>query len=244
VRAAVAFLTRIPVGAEGRVGGPGAAWFGVVGIGLGVLGAIPLVVLGPYLGWSAAVLALAAVAILSGALHLDGLADTADALAVRDPERADLARRDPRTGAAGVVAVVLVLLLDVTALGIQAGTEWGGFLFVGAIAASRAVLPIAAILAGRSARSARSGLGEWFASNVSIPAAVVSAGTAVIPGLVALVAFGWRSPLVGTLAALIGGVVAAAVISRLRGGLDGDGYGAVAELTTPIALMASTAAWP
>ena len=127
MRAALAFLTRIPVGVlPGRDEGPGAAWFGVVGAAIGLLGAIPVLVLGTFQPWAAAVLAVAIAAIVSGALHLDGLADTADALAPPDPQRADLARRDPRTGPAGVAAVVLVLLLDVTALAVLVSpSEWG-----------------------------------------------------------------------------------------------------------------------
>ena len=246
MRAALAFLTRIPVGVlPGRDEGPGAAWFGVVGAAIGVLGAIPVLVLGAFQPWAAAVLAVAIAAIVSGALHLDGLADTADALAPPDPQRADLARRDPRTGPAGVAAVVLVLLLDVTAFAVLVSpSEWAALTFVCALAASRGVLPLVAVMVGRRGNMARPGLAGWFVSHVSIRAAAFSAASTAIPGVIALVALGWRGPLVASLAGLIGGIAAAAVISRLRHGLDGDGYGAVAELATPIALLASSAVFP
>ena len=257
MRAALRFLTRIPVGAgqgadegadegadDGADDGPGAAWFGVVGAGIGVLGSVPVLVLGAFQPWAAAVLALAIAAIVSGALHLDGLADTADALAAPDAGRAEQARQDPRTGAAGVAAVVLVLLLDVAAFAILAPPEWAALVLVAALSASRGVLPLAAVAIGRRGGSTRPGLGGWFVARVSVRAAAFSAASTAIPGVIALLAFGWRGPLVAAVAGVIGGLAAATVISRLRHGLDGDGYGAVAELVTPIALLASAAASP
>jgi adenosylcobinamide-GDP ribazoletransferase len=242
VRDAIAFLTRVPVAAGD---GPGAAWFGLVGAVLGAVAAIPVLLLSGHLGLAWAVLAVAILAIGSGALHLDGLADTADALAAPDPGRAEVARRDPRTGAAGVTAVVLVLLLDVLTLALLAPQEWAALVLVAAVAMSRGVLPLVAVLVGRRAagRGAEPRLGTWFVSRVSLRAAAISAASAAVPGVVALAAFGWRGPLVAAAAGIVGGVVVAAVIARLRHGLDGDGFGAVAEIVTPIALLASTAAW-
>ena len=53
---------------------------------------------------------------LTGGLHLDGVADTADGLAVLEPERRLQVMQDSVTGAFGVMAVVLVLLLKVAGL--------------------------------------------------------------------------------------------------------------------------------
>jgi adenosylcobinamide-GDP ribazoletransferase len=244
MRAALAFLTRIPMGLGlGACAdeSPGAAWFGVAGAAIGGLASLPILALGTFQPWAAAVLALAVAAIVSGALHLDGLADTADALATPDAHRADVARRDPRTGAAGVAAVVLIVLLDVVTLGSLGPPEWAAVVLVAALSASRGVLPLVAVVVGRRGAPGRSGLGRWFVSRVSVGAALFSAGSTAIPGVIGLVAFGWRGPLVAAVAGVIGGLAAAAVISRIRNGLDGDGYGAVAELATPIALLASAA---
>src|SRR5688500_7621088 len=77
--AALAFLTRVPVRAvDSRTG---AAAFGLIGALMGVAACWPMVVFGPSLALVAAVLCVATLALVSGALHLDGLADTADALA-------------------------------------------------------------------------------------------------------------------------------------------------------------------
>src|SRR5437016_12666086 len=97
--AAVAFLTRIPVGGGAFDIGAGAPLFPLVGaaIGAAVGGAAyglariapPLVAAGVALGFGA---------LLTGALHLDGLADTADALGGRTPEAPLAIMRDHPIG--------------------------------------------------------------------------------------------------------------------------------------------------
>lgn len=65
-----------------------------------------------------AALLLTAWVLLSGGLHLDGLADSADAWlgGFGDRERTLLIMKDPRSGPIAVVALVLVLLLKFTAI--------------------------------------------------------------------------------------------------------------------------------
>jgi adenosylcobinamide-GDP ribazoletransferase len=112
---AIQFLTRLPVPMRGATGpdalAASAKWFPLVGllIGAAVAG-------GLWLGtcidpWLDALLALAAWAWITGALHLDGLSDLADALggAHRDPERFLAIMRDPHAGVFGIVAVWFAL---------------------------------------------------------------------------------------------------------------------------------------
>ena len=114
--AALAFLTRLPIPARWLIDDrTGAATFGLAGAAIGAVAGLPLVLFGQGHPGPAAVVALAIVAVLSGGLHLDGLADTADALAA-PAGAADRARTDPRAGTAGVVAVVLILLIDAALL--------------------------------------------------------------------------------------------------------------------------------
>jgi adenosylcobinamide-GDP ribazoletransferase len=90
----------------------------------------------------AAVLGVLVVAGLSGALHLDGLADFADALGSRrDRETMLRIMKQSDIGPFGVVAIVGVLLLDVAALTacIEAGFGWQSILI--ATVASRLTLP-------------------------------------------------------------------------------------------------------
>src|SRR6266550_1910501 len=119
--AAVAFLTRLPVGRlvplDGDDVARGAVLFPVVGAGIGAAvggTAAGLVRVLPPL--AAAGIALAVGALLTGALHLDGLADTADALGGRSTEHALQIMRDHAIGAYGTVALVLDLLVKAVAL--------------------------------------------------------------------------------------------------------------------------------
>ena len=120
--AAIGFLTRLPLPARvfDDASSPSAqlAWYPAVGLLIGGLlwclgwllsGAPPLL---------AAALLLAAWVVLTGALHLDGLADSADAWVggLGDRERTLTIMKDPRSGPIGVTAVALVLLLKFAAL--------------------------------------------------------------------------------------------------------------------------------
>jgi adenosylcobinamide-GDP ribazoletransferase len=238
--AAVAFLTRLPVPGHWLAGErTGAAAFGVVGAGIGLVAAVPLALVGHTHPGPAAIAGLAVLAILSGALHLDGLADTADALAA-PAGAADRARRDPRAGTAGVVAVVLVLLLDAAILTELASRDGrlAAAALIAAVASSRAGATVAALLAGPDRAGGR--LGAWFVTGVTRADAWIALATTAAIALAAAVVAG---------ASVAGGVIAGsavslgigAVIVRLRRQLDGDGFGALVELTLS-AVLASTLA--
>jgi adenosylcobinamide-GDP ribazoletransferase len=250
VRAAIAFLTRLPVAASAEEPArTGAAAFALVGTGLGLAAAAPLLLLGARLPWAAAVLAVATLAIAAGVLHLDGLADTADALAAPTPEAAERARTDPRTGAAGVVAIVLDIVLAVALLEalVAADPALGVVALVVACAGSRAAPVVAAWVAGGPGgglRTDRAGLGGWFAANVGLSDVVAAIATTVLVAATAgLVTPETVAP--GLLAvglgggAIVGGLLGAVVVGR-RGGLDGDGYGAIVELVF-LAILAAFA---
>jgi adenosylcobinamide-GDP ribazoletransferase len=111
----VGLLTRLPVGTVADQ--PGAAAFAAIGTAMGLLAAIPVVLLGlagePLLG---AIASVAVFALASGALHLDGLADTADAMLAPSPPAAEYAREDPAIGPGGTAAMLVVLGGQVAAL--------------------------------------------------------------------------------------------------------------------------------
>ncbi|HKQ17384.1 MAG TPA: adenosylcobinamide-GDP ribazoletransferase, partial [Solirubrobacterales bacterium] len=211
---------------------PGAAAFGVVGIFLAVVAAVPFVVLAsstdePVL---AAIAAIATLAVLSGAMHLDGLADTADALLARDPESAERARKDPAVGPGGLLAIVLVVSAEIAALSSLAAstlpieTAW---VLVAAAGVSR-VLPIVLVWATPDPRTAN-GLGSWFTERLRPldVALAVASGVAIV----ALLAFATRPAL--ALDVIVGsaiGVLAGWFLAVRRSGLDGDVLGASIEL--------------
>ena len=119
--AAVAFLTCIPVGRRVVLGAEDVAraapFFPVVGAGIGALGGLVAAGLeGPLPPFVAAGIALAVVVALTGALHVDALADTADAIGA-GRARALEVMRDSRIGAFGAVAVALAVLVEAGAVG-------------------------------------------------------------------------------------------------------------------------------
>ena len=89
----------------------------------------------------AALLSTIATLLLTGALHEDGLADTADGLGTaRERERALEIMKDPRIGSFGALALMLALLMKIGLLGLigsVAGTPAVAAALLGAHAASR-----------------------------------------------------------------------------------------------------------
>lgn len=147
------FFTRLPAPAA-----LGSAPFGrairllpVAGLAVGACAAVPLA-LGAAAGLPApmpAVLAVAAGLLVSGGLHEDGLADTADGLGGGASKERKLAiMRDSRIGTYGVLALAVALLWRVAALSAiidQASTGSAVAVLLGSAALSRAMalLPLA-----------------------------------------------------------------------------------------------------
>lgn len=237
VRAAFALLTRLPVGVGGADVSGGSA-FALVGALVGLAGAIPLVALGWTEPLLAAIAAVAVMAVVSGALHLDGLADTADALLVADRARAEAARKDPAIGPGGAVALILVLAAQVAALSslASAGPVLAAAACVVAGGVSRVVPVVLAGLADGGAGA--SGFGAGFAARVGVADVIIAVASAV--GIVAVTTFiaGSAVPAVGAASGVALGVLAGRVIVVWRGQLDGDGLGASVELTLAATLAA------
>lgn len=244
VRAATALLTRLPVHGP-MVDASGAAAFPLVGAAVGAAGAaVLMLVSGAGESAIAAVGAVGIMALVSGGLHLDGLADTADALMAPDAERAEAARADPAAGSGGVVALVVVLGAQVAALvslmGTPDGSRVAAAACIGTAAMARAVPVVGARLWRRRARG--DGFGSWFAARIGageVTLAVVVA-TAVVVAAAAVVGSAALGVGMGIGAGL--GVLVLGWIVWRRGRLDGDGLGASVELTVAIALAAAAVA--
>ena len=124
---ALQFLTRLPVPAvrdfQADELARSAVWFPLVGLLLGGLLALLGLAVRPFDPWLAALLVLLAWVWLTGGLHLDGLADTFDALgaAHRDRERFLQVLSDPHVGSFGVIALVLQLAAKLVLLGVAFG---------------------------------------------------------------------------------------------------------------------------
>ncbi|HWM68470.1 MAG TPA: adenosylcobinamide-GDP ribazoletransferase [Steroidobacteraceae bacterium] len=122
LRLATQFLTRVPVPAVENFSAEefsrSSAWFPIVGLAMGVVVSAIIFVCAHRNAPVAAVLGLLAWVWMTGALHLDGLADLSDALAAahRDARKFFAVLADPHLGAFGVVSIVLMLILKATGL--------------------------------------------------------------------------------------------------------------------------------
>ena len=234
VRNAVAFLTRFPV-ANATSDAPGAAAFGLVGAAVGGVAAVPLAVLAGPAGepWLGAIAAVATMTIVTGGLHLDGLADTSDALSARSAEAAERARKDPRLGAGGVISIVLVVGAEIAALvsvAVGGGAVVAALVLVAVASASRVVPVLASLGLARPGASGATTLGSWFSDRATRAGAALALGSAVLT-MVALALAGGALVVVGGTASLVLGYAAAAAIDARRHGLDGDAMGAIVELS-------------
>jgi len=185
---------------------------------------------------AAALIAVAATALVTGALHEDGLADTADGFGGGATREAKLdIMRDSRIGTFGVLALIFSIGLRVVAIA-DIGTRWHVFAaLIVAHALSRGVLP-AAMHRLDPARDdgLGAGAGRPEQNQVLIALAIALA--------IAVVAIGLRA---GLSAAIVAGIVALAIgwlAQRQIGGQTGDVLGAIEQGAETAALLAA-AAW-
>jgi adenosylcobinamide-GDP ribazoletransferase len=238
--AAATFLTAVPIGRRTDIDARdlrrGVTLFPAVGALIGALTATVAWAAGIALPpFPAATLGVAAGVLVTAAMHLDGLADTADgmgaALSGGDPVPA---MHDPRVGVFGGATIALDLLLKVSVMGaLVTGPRF----------------PIEAIAAGTLGRTAA------IALMTALPYAGPESGTGgwtggvglghCLAGIVSASAVGVFTvgPVFGPMAVVA--VVVAAIVgwwSRRRlGGVTGDTLGATAELTETLAMTAALA---
>ena len=247
LRLSVGLLTVIPVGAiaevDRRVARSAMLLAPLVGLLLGAIAAAVLIgvralvptTLGALL---AAVLAIATLAYLTRALHLDGLADTADALGSgrRGDAALEIARRGD-VGPFGVVTLMLVLLVQVTALAVSSDAGWGALALVLAVVTGR-IAAVVACTRGIPAASTE-GLGALVAGTVPRTAAlawaVIALGLAAAAGAW-ITGVAWMPALAVAAGLTLGLGIVVRSVGRL-GGINGDVLGAAIESATTTALV-------
>lgn len=236
---AIRFLTIVPVPGAGLEGpdalGRAAVWFPVVGLALGLLlAATDRLLSWPFPPLLAALLVLTLWKLLTGGIHLDGLADCLDGLGADDPGERLAIMRDSRIGAFGALGLILLLLLSLGALAELAPPGRGATLILAPLVGRYAPLLMARTFPPASPDS---GYGGAFMRSVS--------GTAVVTGgVVVAVGAGLTLGLRGEIAAAAGlaaALVAGRVFSRRLHGLTGDGLGAGVELAELGVLLAVVA---
>jgi adenosylcobinamide-GDP ribazoletransferase len=242
---ALSFLT---VAGRGRAPTPAAvAWFPLAGLAVGLVVGTSWWAAGEI--WSPAVAAAIALAVdvaVTGLLHVDGLADSADGLLPHLPrERRLEVMADPAVGAFALGVVPVVLLLRWAAL---ASLEPDILLLAGLWCVSRTLMAVAMTVLPYVGR----GLATAFVpSEDEDPMAslsrrsTVAMGTATTGGLLALavllVGAGWAGAVAFTGAIVLGLAVLELARSRL-GGFTGDVLGAAGLVAETVGLLVA-AAW-
>ena len=238
--ASVAFLTRFPVDRRGRVEpqdiARGSVAFPIVGAAIGALVAATAWAL--HMAFPASVAAIGAVAALTlvtGALHLDGLADTADAYGATTRERALEIMHDHAIGSYGTAAMIVDVVLKTVTIAALIDARDGLWMVVAAGALSRAASGAVGMLVP-SAR-AEGGMGSMLGA-VARP---------LRASYVAAIGVGIAWAAAGVRGLLASAVVAAATAfwswrcRRRLGGITGDTLGAASEGAEVLTLLVGLA---
>ena len=233
-------MTRLPVRARPVEGNDliRASWtFPVIGAGVGAFGALiywltaafglpPLI---------CAVFAVAATLLLTGGLHEDGLADTADgfgASAIRERKLAIM--RDSQVGTYGAVALILSLMLRIGALASLADPA----LVAAALIASHSGARAAMLVFMRNVPNAR---GDGLSADAGAPTQGGTLTAAAIGAFTALLCLGLGAMLAALLLlAAVGAAMARLSIAQI-GGQTGDVLGAFEQAAEIAILLVATA---
>jgi len=208
--------------------GRASVWYPLVGLVIGSLTWLvwkgAMLVFPP---WVAGILTLLVWVLLTGGLHLDGLADCCDGLlASTSVERRLEIMKDPRLGTFAVVGLILVLSLKAAVLASLTSATSFGILLAASLARS-CILP-----AGTMPLARPTGMAADFASGFQRSFMIWGA---IIPLTIAIV-LGVRGAL-----AILTGVVTVALISRFAksriGGVTGDVFGLIVEVVETVVLL-------
>ncbi|HET9169266.1 MAG TPA: adenosylcobinamide-GDP ribazoletransferase [Actinospica sp.] len=235
-------ILRVPVtDADRPTAGRAMACAPLVGAGIGAVAAA--------VGWAAntytdstliaAVTAAAVFAAATRALHLDGLADVADALGSAKPreQALDIMKRSD-IGPFGVVTLVVALLLQIASLNAAYAHHRGPQAILIAAITGRLAVTLACTPRVPTARP--TGLGAWVAGSVSTRAAAVVAALCLAASFGLGLTRNLPVAIVAAAACVVGTACALALLHRCTsrfGGITGDVLGALVETATTGALL-------
>jgi len=234
LRLALSFLTIVPtrIDAAGESDvAASMAWFPLVGLLMGVAIALEDRVASFLLGPDVrAAIVVLSITLLTGAVHLDGLADTADALgAGRDRARALDILRDSRIGTFGTIALFFALGLKVLVLANVFGRRRLAALILAPMLARWAMVAVSyKIDYLRSSGAGSSMLGRGSDRNLAI-ASIVS--------IVAIIPFHSRKVIMTYAIVVVATIAMRSFYRRWLGGITGDLIGACGEVVEVLAMI-------
>jgi len=239
LRGGVGFLTRLPVGSDERAweafrGRPSV--FPLVGYPVGVLVGLPVLL--PIPAPTVAAAYVAAVYLVTGVNHADGLADLGDAAVVHgDPADRRAVMTDTTVGVGALLAVGVGVL----------GLALGGLAVAGVPPPQTLGIVVAAEVGAKLSMAVLAGVGQPSHDGLGAQLLGASPGAVAVALAVATpaVAFAWPSP--AGAAAVGAGPVVALVLARWAhrtlGGVSGDVFGASNELARAVGLHAGVIVW-
>ncbi len=240
---AVQFMTRLPVPGDVPYSDDlairSARYYPLVGVLVGVIGAIVLLLAGQVLAWPVAVLlSMAATLLVTGAFHEDGLADAADGLwGGSTPERALEIMRDSRLGTYGAVSLGMMLALKAAIL--MSVTPWAAaLLLVGGHSLGR----MACVHVIATTQYARDVGAKFVAPRVTPDGYRVALATALVVLLVLVLGLGLVAAGSAAVLCVALGQLFRLIILRKLGGYTGDCLGAVQQMAE-LGLYLGAALW-
>jgi adenosylcobinamide-GDP ribazoletransferase len=236
IRLAASFLTIIPVldqrprSTEEVAASFG--WFPLIGFAIGAMLCAEDYVLSAIAGGAArAIVVVITLVVLTGAVHLDGLGDAADAIgAGRDRERALTIMRDSRIGTFGAVAIFFVLIIKVSAIANLTEAQRYNALYLAPGLARWAMVAVAQRMSYlRAAGAGTTLLHEESSAALRTASAIAIAGLLVLHNMIAVR---------GALIAIMIVIALRTIYRRWLGGVTGDLIGAADEIVETAIIVA------
>jgi len=242
LKVGLAFLTRLPFAGTPSASGADvarASWnFPVIGVGIGLIGAFVVWIadglgLHPFISGT---LAIAAIVLITGCLHEDGLADMVDGFGGGGSPMLKLEiMRDSRVGVYGTSALILSFMLRAGAIASLADPSFIAPALIAAEAGARATMPLFMRLvppARQDGLSAKAGKPPQRAALIAT----------LIGFIVLVLCLGFGGGLLAAMLVAVAIVVLAWLCMSQIGGQTGDVLGAVEQVSEVLILLVA-AAW-
>ena len=235
---ALSLLTRFPINQidniEASDSGKSALFYPLIGLIIGLVFYIPILFFNEYSQVTMAAVVTVLGAIITGGLHLDGLADSADGWlgGMGDRNKTIKIMKDPVVGSAGVIAIVSILLLKFAIYtNIFQSTFHGIFLASGIIIVAPIISRAMILLLLLSTEYTGGGMAEDISKHLPLK-------NAVLVVLFCLI-LGFYFSAWGLLFVLMGFWLLRRLMIRTLGGSTGDTIGATVEITEVLFLLGS-----